>query len=68
MIYQISFFIIYIFLADSKYINSKSDRIRFMEILLKINELSKNKKIFSNKLYSSSSLLLVYQKIRRLNI
>jgi beta-lactamase regulating signal transducer with metallopeptidase domain len=55
-------------LADSKYINSKTDRIRFMEILLKINELSKNKKIFSNKLYSSSSLLLVFQKIRRLNI
>jgi beta-lactamase regulating signal transducer with metallopeptidase domain len=55
-------------LADSKYINSKFDKIRFMEILLKINELSKKQNIFSNKLYSSSSLLLVSQKIRKLNI
>ncbi len=55
-------------LADSKYINSKFDKIRFMEILLKINELSKKQNIFSNKLYSSNSLLLVSQKIRKLNI
>lgn len=55
-------------LADSKYINSKLDKIRFMEILLKINDFSKNQNIFSNKLYSSSSLLLVSQKIRKLNI
>ena len=55
-------------LADSKYINSKVDKIRFMEILLKIYDFSKNQNIFSNKLYSSSSLLLVTQKIRKLNI
>lgn len=55
-------------LADSKFINSKVDKIHFMEILLKINDFSKNKNIFSNKFYSSSSLLLVSQKIRHLNI
>jgi len=55
-------------LADSKYINSKVDKIRFMEILIKINDFSKNQNIFSNKIYSSSSLLLVSQKIRKLNI
>lgn len=55
-------------LADSKYINSKKDKIHFMEILLKINDFSKNQNIFSNKLYGSSSLLLVYKKIRKLNI
>jgi hypothetical protein len=55
-------------LADSKYINSKLDKIRFMEILIKINDFSKNQNIFSNRIYSSSSLLLVSQKIRKLNI
>ncbi|MCJ7570771.1 MAG: M56 family metallopeptidase [Candidatus Thermoplasmatota archaeon] len=55
-------------LADSKYINLKGDKIRFMEILLKIHDFSKNQNIFSNKLYSSSSLLLVSQKMRKLNI
>ena len=55
-------------LADSKYINSKVDKIRFMEILLKIYDFSKNQNIFSNKLFSSSSLLLISQKIRKLNI
>ncbi len=55
-------------LADSKYINSKVDKIRFMEILLKISDFSKNKNIFSNRMINSSSLLLVSQKIRKLNI
>ena len=39
-----------------------------MEILIKINDFSKNQNIFSNRIYSSSSLLLVSQKIRKLNI
>ena len=55
-------------LADSKYIKSKKDKIHFMEILLKINDFSKNQKFFSNKIYNSSSLLLVTQKIKKLNI
>lgn len=55
-------------LADSKFINSKVDKIRFMEILLKINDLSKNQNIFSNKLFGSSSLLLVSKKMRKLGI
>jgi len=55
-------------LADSKFINSKVDKIRFMEILLKINDFSKNQNIFLNKLYGSSSLLLVSHKTTKLKI
>jgi beta-lactamase regulating signal transducer with metallopeptidase domain len=55
-------------LADSKFINSKVDKIRFMETLLKISEFRKNRNIFLNKLYGSSSFLLVSQKMIKLKI
>ena len=55
-------------LADSKFIESKNEKIKFIEILCKINDLSKTKKLFSNSIYGSSSLLLVSYKTKKLEI
>jgi beta-lactamase regulating signal transducer with metallopeptidase domain len=55
-------------LADSKFINSKEEKIRFMEILFKVNDFSKNYNLFSRKIYTTSLLLLVSHKIKKLEI
>lgn len=55
-------------LADSKFIGSKSEKIAFMEILFKINDFRKKHTVFSNNIYGSSSLLLVSNKTKKLEI
>jgi len=55
-------------LADSKFISSKVEKIRFMEILFKINDYSKKQNLFSRNIYGTSSLLLVSHKMRKVGI
>ena len=55
-------------LADSKFISTKIEKIKFMEMLFKINNLMKNKYIFSKKLYKLTSLSLLSHKVKKLKI
>ena len=54
-------------LADSKFIDTHVEKIKFMEILLKINDYSKDK-VFTKNIYGVSSLALVTYKPEKLEI
>jgi beta-lactamase regulating signal transducer with metallopeptidase domain len=55
-------------MADSKFITNKREKIKFMEILFKIDNLRKNKNIFSKQLYELTSLSLISHKVKKLEI
>lgn len=55
-------------LADSKFISSKVEKIKFMEILLKINDYSTKQNLFYRNIYGVSSLLLTNHKTNKLKI
>ena len=55
-------------LADTKFIHTKQEKIKFMEILFKVNDLNKNQRFFSKKIYCSSALSLVKHKTKKLDI
>ncbi len=55
-------------LADSKFISSKSEKIKFMELLFKIDDFHRKKDFFSKKLFKLGWLSLSSHKIRKLKI